>query len=220
MELNRYIDYTLLKPETTTSQIIELCNQAIKYNFYSVCVNSYWVKLVTQQLLTYPKIHVCAVVGFPLGACSSETKVFEAQKAIENGADEIDMVFNIGLFIDNQFELVYQEICKVQEVIKNKKLKVIIETCLLTDEQKIKAAQIIVKAKAAFVKTSTGFNSGGATIKDIMLLKQTIGDSCLVKASGGIKNFQDAEALIVAGASRLGTSGGIEIVNNKTNTNY
>lgn len=212
MELNRYIDHTLLKADAGPSDIIDLCNEAKEYNFKSVCVNSSYTKLVAENLKN-TGIHVCTVIGFPLGAMDSDAKAYEAKRAIENGADEIDMVINIGQLKESNYDYVKKDIEKVFEETKDKAiLKVIIETCLLNDYEIIKASGIIMESGAEFVKTSTGFSSGGASIRDVKFIKGIVGDRLQIKASGGIRSKEDAMSMIRAGASRLGTSKSIQII--------
>lgn len=216
------IDHTLLKADATKEQIIKLVTEAKEYSFASVCVNPTWVKTAAEMLADTPNVKVCTVIGFPLGATTSETKAFETTNAIENGANEIDMVINIGALKGNQDELVEKDIRSVVEAAKGKALvKVIIETCLLTDEEKIKACQLAVKAGADYVKTSTGFSTGGATVEDIRLMRQTVGANIGVKASGGVRSREDALAMIEAGATRIGASSGVAICNGEvSNSQY
>ncbi|XJZ27995.1 deoxyribose-phosphate aldolase [Bacillota bacterium Lsc_1132] len=213
------IDHTLLKANATRAEIVKLAEEAKKYSFASVCVNPTWVQTAAELLADTPEVKVCTVIGFPLGAATSETKAFETKNAIENGATEVDMVINIGALKDNQDEFVEQDIRAVVEAAKGKALtKVIIETCLLTDEEKVRACQLAVKAGADFVKTSTGFSTGGATVEDIQLMRQTVGPEIGVKASGGIRSREDAVAMIEAGATRIGASSGVAIVKGETST--
>lgn len=211
MELNKYIDHTLLKADATSDDIKKICDEAIKYDFKSVCVNSCYTSLV-KECLKGSDVLVCSVVGFPLGTMSKKAKAFEAKTAIEDGSDEIDMVINIGKLKEQDYAYVEEDIKAVREATQGKILKVIIETCLLTDEEKIKACEISVKCKADFVKTSTGFSTGGAKVEDVKLMKDTVGDKALVKASGGVHNKEEALAMIEAGADRIGASSGIKIV--------
>jgi len=208
-----YIDHTILKPDATLSMITKLCEEAKQYHFASVCVNPTWVSFCSDYLKDCD-VKVCTVIGFPLGATTSAVKVFEAQDAIKNGADEIDMVINVGALKDGHNELVYNDIKAVVDACQGHCVKVIIETCLLTDEEKITACQLAMKAHATFVKTSTGFSTGGATVHDVALMKETVGDHCLVKASGGVRTYDDMKAMIDAGASRIGTSSGIKLISN------
>jgi len=206
------IDHTLLKADATTEEIVKLVEEAKEYLFASVCVNPTWVRTAAGMLADTPEVKVCTVIGFPLGATTPETKAFETKNAIENGADEIDMVINVGALKDNQDDLVERDIRAVVEAAKGKALvKVIIETCLLTKEEKIRACEISVKAGADYVKTSTGFSTGGATVEDIRLMRQTVGPEIGVKASGGVRSREDALAMVEAGATRIGASSGVSI---------
>lgn len=211
MQLSRYIDHTLLRPEATLAQIETLCKEAKEHNFFSVCVNTSYVKTCA-DLLKGSNVKVCCVVGFPLGAMDSESKAFETSTAIKNGATEIDMVVQIGAVKDKRKDYVTTDIAAVVKAADGNTVKVIIETSLLNDDEKKFACQCAMDAKAHFVKTSTGFAGGGATVEDVRLMKSVVGDKLQVKASGGIKNLQSAEAMIAAGASRLGTSSGISLV--------
>jgi len=215
-KIARMIDHTVLKADTTEQQIIKLCEEAKEYNFASVCVNPTWVKK-SAELLAGTEVKVCTVIGFPLGANTPEVKAFEVEQAIKDGATEVDMVINIGALKDGNNELVERDIKAVVDAAKGKALtKVIIETCLLTDEEKTRACELSVKAGADYVKTSTGFSTGGATKEDIALMRKTVGPDIGVKASGGVRNAADAEAMIAAGATRIGASAGIEICNGLT----
>ncbi|MFJ7975000.1 deoxyribose-phosphate aldolase [Peribacillus sp. JNUCC 23] len=210
------IDHTLLKADATKAQIKQLCEEAREHHFASVCVNPTWVTYAS-ELLAGSDVVVCTVIGFPLGANTPETKAFETKNAIENGANEVDMVINIGALKDQDDELVERDIRAVIESSKGKALsKVIIETSLLTEEEKIRACELAVKAGADYVKTSTGFSTGGATPEDIALMRKTVGPSIGVKASGGVRNTEDATKVIEAGATRIGASAGIAIVNGLT----
>ena len=212
MNLNKYIDHTLLKADATKEKILTLCEQAREYDFASVCVNSCWVK-TCKEALKGTDVNVCTVVGFPLGAMSKEGKVFETRQAIEDGADEIDMVINIGALKDRDYDFVTKDIAAVVEAAQGRVVKVIIEACLLTDEEKVEACRCSVKAGATFVKTSTGFSTGGATPEDVKLMYETVKDTGLkVKAAGGIRSLADAEKMIEAGAERLGCSAGMQIM--------
>ncbi|WP_445612726.1 deoxyribose-phosphate aldolase [Geobacillus sp. YF-1] len=212
----KMIDHTLLKPEATKEQIIQLCREAKQYGFASVCVNPAWVKAAAREL-SGTDVRVCTVIGFPLGATTPETKAFETNNAIENGAGEVDMVINIGALKSGDDELVERDIRAVVEAAAGKALvKVIIETALLTDEEKVRACQLAVKAGADYVKTSTGFSGGGATVEDVALMRRTVGDKAGVKASGGVRDRETAEAMIAAGATRIGTSSGVAIVRGQT----
>ncbi len=218
MKLNKYIDHTLLKPEATKEQIKKICEEAKEYNFKSVCVNPTQVAYA-KELLCDSDVLVCTVIGFPLGANTSSVKAFETKDAIKNGADEIDMVVNIGAIKDQNYELVKKDIESVVDSSSDKLVKVIIETCLLTDQEKRKLCQIVIEAGADFIKTSTGFSTGGATKEDISLFKEEVEDKIGIKASGGVRNIEDADIMIECGATRLGTSGGVQIIkgeNSKT----
>lgn len=211
MELNKYIDHTLLKPEATKKQITKLCEEARQYDFASVCVNTCYVPLA-KQLLAGSDVKVCCVVGFPLGAMDTVSKAFEAKTAVENGAQEVDMVINIGALKDKDYDYVTKDIAAVVEASKPAIVKVIIEACLLTDEEKVEACKCSMNAKAEFVKTSTGFSTHGATPEDVALMKKTVGDVCKVKAAGGVRSYNDAMKMIEAGADRLGCSAGIKVM--------
>ena len=211
MEINRYIEHTTLKAMVQKDEIKKLCDEAKEYKFYSVCVNGANVPFAYSQVKD-SDVKVAATVGFPLGAMSTEVKVFEAKNAIENGASEIDMVINVGALKDKEYEYVEKEISEIKKAIGNNVLKVIIETCYLTDEEKRKACELSVNAKADFVKTSTGFGTGGATLEDVKLMKEVVGDKAQIKASGGVKDLDTAKKYIELGATRLGTSSGIEII--------
>lgn len=212
MNLNRYIDHTALKADTDLSQIEKLCKEAREYDFFSVCVNSYFVKKAS-SLLVGTQVKVCTVVGFPLGASTMETKRFEAIRAMTEGASEIDMVVNISAIKSKDWQYVLDDMSSLAQVVhqQNGLLKVILETCLLTEEEKVKVCELAVKAKVDFVKTSTGFSSSGATFQDIKLMKSIVGQIG-VKASGGIRDLETALKMIEAGATRLGTSAGVEIM--------
>jgi len=211
-DVAKYIDHTLLKPEATEEQLNKLCDEAIKYGFYSVCVNTSWAKHCAKRLRG-TDVKLTVVVGFPLGAMSGRSKGFETRHAIEEGADEIDMVLNIGALKSCNLKLVEDDIRWVlRSCRQNTVLKVIIEAALLTDEEKILACEIIKKTGADFVKTSTGFASGGATVHDVALMRRTIGPKMGLKAAGGVRCFEDAVAMIKAGATRLGVSGSVKIV--------
>ena len=207
------IDHTLLKPDVQAEQINQLCEEAKEYKFASVCVNPTWVAHC-HELLKDSDVKVCTVVGFPLGATTLETKVFEAKQAVENGATEVDMVINIGSLKDHRFEEVETEIKESVEAVKGRAIvKVIIETVLLDQDEKVKACELAKLAGADFVKTSTGFAGGGATVDDIRLMRLTVGPEMGVKASGGVRNLEDANAMLDAGATRIGASAGVDIVN-------
>ncbi|MBZ2151453.1 deoxyribose-phosphate aldolase [Streptococcus cristatus] len=211
MKLNKYIDHTLLKPDASQEQIKTLIEEAKKYDFASVCVNPTWVNFAAQALKA-TDVKVCTVIGFPLGANTPELKAFETSDAIQNGANEIDMVINIGALKSRNFDLVERDIRAVVEAAKGTLVKVIIETCLLTDDEKVKACQIAQKAGADFVKTSTGFSTGGATVADVALMRKTVGPDMGVKASGGARSYEDALAFIKAGATRIGASSSVAIM--------
>ncbi len=209
--IGKYIDHTLLKPDATEEQIHRLCNEAKDFHFAAVCVNPTWVKLCA-ELLKETNVKICTVVGFPLGANTSETKAEEARQAVANGASEIDMVINIGAMKSGKFRLVREDILEVRWAAPNAMLKVIIETCLLTDDEKWLACRLAEETGADFVKTSTGFSVKGATVADVILMRQTVSPKVGVKASGGIKTYEDAMKMIDAGANRIGTSSGVAIV--------
>jgi len=210
--ITAFIDHTLLKPEATVGQIERLCQEARRYDFAAVCVNPIHVKLAS-ELLQGTGVEVCTVVGFPLGATLTGVKVFETEQVIKKGATEVDMVINIGALKEGNTKLVEQDIAAVTETAHQNDAicKVIIETALLTDEEKVQACQLAKKAGADFVKTSTGFSSGGATVEDVTLMHQTVGPEVRVKAAGGIKNLADAYKMVAAGATRLGVSAGVTI---------
>ncbi|MFJ7184119.1 deoxyribose-phosphate aldolase [Lysinibacillus xylanilyticus] len=215
MEQNfaRMIDHTLLKAEATKEQIEKLCAEAKQFNFASVCVNPTWVKN-SSELLQGSDVLVCTVIGFPLGANTPAVKAFEAKDAIANGAQEVDMVINIGALKDKNYDLVQADIAAVVEAAKgNALVKVIIESCLLTDEEKVKACELAVAAGADYVKTSTGFSTGGATAEDIALMRKTVGLDLGVKASGGVRSLEDMKKMVEAGATRIGASSGVAIMN-------
>lgn len=213
MNLNQYIDHTLLKPEANLAQIEKLCQEAKENNFFSVCINSYYVKTCV-QLLNGSSVKVCTVVGFPLGASTMETKRFEAMKAVAEGAKEIDMVMNISAAKSGNWQYVLDDMSSLAQVCHQQGtiLKVILETCLLTQEEKKMACELAVKAGVDFVKTSTGFSTGGATIEDVKLMRSIVGPNIGVKASGAIRDTETAKAMIEAGATRLGTSASVDIV--------
>ena len=211
MNINSYIDHTLLRSTATERDIIDHCNEAKKYNFYTVCVNSCYVRLA-KQLLKDSEVKICTVVGFPLGASSTEAKVFEAKQAINDGADEIDMVMNLGEFKSKNYVEVFKDIKEVKTAIGKTPLKVIIEISELSKNGIVKACEICVDAKADFVKTSTGFSKSGATLTAVKIMKKTVKDNCQIKASGGIRDFETAKKYIDAGVNRLGTSSGIAII--------
>lgn len=214
MNLSKYIDHTILKPDATAEQVDAICAEALQYDFASVCVNQYNTKRVKEKL-SGSNVLVCTVVGFPLGAVTKEVKAFETECAIKDGADEIDMVINIGALKDGLDDLVLEDIKAVVEAAQGRTVKVIIETCLLTDEEKVRACELSVKAKAHFVKTSTGFSTGGATVSDVALMRKTVGTNAFVKASGGVRDYDGAMAVINAGADRIGASSGVKIMNHQ-----
>lgn len=211
MELNKYIDHTLLKADATKEQITKLCQEARQYDFASVCVNTSYVPLAS-KLLEGSDVKVCCVVGFPLGAMDSVSKAFEAKTAVANGAKEVDMVINIGALKDKDYDYVTKDIEAVVNASKPAIVKVIIETCLLNDDEKVAACKCAMDAKAEFVKTSTGFSTHGATVEDVKLMADTVKGVCKVKAAGGIRTYEDALKMIEAGANRLGCSAGIKIM--------
>ncbi|MCH1624986.1 deoxyribose-phosphate aldolase [Fredinandcohnia quinoae] len=214
----KLIDHTALKADTTKNQIITLCEEAKEYGFASVCVNPTWVEMAA-GLLAGTEVKVCTVIGFPLGANTPETKAFEVSNAIQNGATEVDMVINIGALKDKNDELVEKDIRAVVEAAKGKALtKVIIETSLLSEEEKVRACELAVKAGADFVKTSTGFSTGGATVEDIKLMRKTVGPDLGVKASGGVRDAKGTQDMVEAGATRIGASAGVSIVKGLSGT--
>ena len=217
MKTSKYIDHTVLKPETTKAQIIALCEEAKTHDFASVCVNPTWVSLCAKELQK-TDVLVCTVIGFPLGATLKEVKAFETKLSIEAGATEIDMVINVGEAKDGNWDAVYEDIKAVVDAANGVLVKVIIETCFLTDDEKVKACEMAVKAGAQYVKTSTGFGTGGATVEDVRLMRKTVGKEIGVKASGGVRTGNDMEAMVEAGATRIGTSGGVALVQGKENT--
>ncbi len=215
MTMNRMIDHTNLKPEARKEDILKLINEAKEHHFASVCVNPVWVELAAKELKG-TDVKVCTVIGFPLGANTIETKAFETKDAIEKGAEEIDMVINISKLKDGEYDDVKADISGVVEAAKGKALvKVIIETCLLTNEEKEIACNLAKEAGADYVKTSTGFSTGGATVEDVALMAKTVGQNMGVKASGGVRTKKDATSMIEAGATRLGASSGVAIVSEK-----
>ena len=210
--ISSIIDHTLLKPDATEDDVKRICEEALTYGFASVCVNPCWVKLAS-QLLTGSNVKTCTVIGFPLGANTTEVKTFEAKNAINNGAEELDMVINIGALKSKKYDKVKQDIERIVEVAApSVTVKVILETSLLTDEEKKKAAIIAMEAGADFVKTSTGFGPGGATVYDVKLLKGVVGNRIGIKAAGGIRTYEKALQMISAGAIRIGTSSGVQII--------
>ena len=212
-EFAQWIDHTLLKPDAAQKDIEHICNEALEYNFASVCINPLWVPLAHKMLLG-AKTKVCTVVGFPLGATLPEVKAAETRTVVEKGAEEIDMVMNIGALKSGDYELVERDIRSVVRAAGGRIVKVILETCLLSDEEKVKASAISQHAGANFVKTSTGFSSGGATVKDVALMRKTVGSKMGVKASGGVHNYEEACEMVKAGATRIGASASVAIVAN------
>lgn len=211
MNYAKFIDHTLLKPESTRQQIDQIIDEAKEYNFKSICVNPTHVKYAAERL-NDSGVLVCTVIGFPLGATTTATKIFETEDAIKNGATELDMVINIGALKDGRFEDVQKDIEGVVGAANGKTVKVIIETVLLSDEEKVKASELAKAAGADFVKTSTGFARGGATPEDVKLMKDTVGDELEVKASGGVRSLEDFNKMIDAGATRIGASAGVQII--------
>lgn len=213
MNYNKMIDHTVLKADATKAMVAKIIDEAKEYNFASVCVNPTWVAYCAQALAD-SDVKVCTVIGFPLGANTSAVKAFETKDAIANGADEIDMVINIGALKDGNTDLVFNDIKAVVDAAAGKCVKVIIETCLLTDEEIVTVCKLAKGAQATFVKTSTGFSTGGATPEAVSLMKQTVGDDLEVKASGGVRTIEDMEKVVAAGATRIGTSVGCKLVKN------
>ena len=209
-EILSHVDHTLLKPEATWPQIQTLCDEAIANHTASVCINTCYVKQAVEYMAG--RIPVCCVVGFPLGAMDTASKCFEAKTAVENGAEEVDMVINIGWLKDKRYELIEDEIKKLKSICKDKVLKVIIETCFLTDDEKIRMCDIVTSAGADYIKTSTGFGTAGATFDDIKLFSEHIGEGVKMKAAGGISSLDDAERFLELGADRLGTSRVVKII--------
>ena len=216
-ELAGYIDHTLLKPDAAEAQIKTLCDEAVQYDFKSVCVNTTWIAYCA-DLLKSSEVITCAVAGFPLGAMETEAKAYEARHAVELGAGEVDMVLNIGALKSGKTDLVRKDIAAVVKAAGNADVKVIIEACLLSDEEKVTACRLSKEAGAAFVKTSTGMSTHGATVEDVRLMRETVGPDMGVKAAGGVRTLDDAMAMIEAGATRIGTSGGIKILAGEINT--
>lgn len=215
MNLAKYIDHTLLKPDATRADIEKLCQEAKAHGFFSVCVNGSWVTTAA-EFLKGSDVAVAAVTGFPLGAMSTAAKAYETKQAVEDGASEIDTVINIGRLKDKDDAYVLADLKAVVAAAGGQKVKVIFETCLLNEEEKVRACHLSVEAGAAFVKTSTGFSTGGATLEDVKLMVREVAGKCEVKASGGVRDIAAAEAMIAAGATRLGTSSGIAILQGKT----
>lgn len=217
--MNTYIDHTLLKADAVRGQIEVLCQEAKKNSFASVCVNTYWVSTCAKALAN-SSIKVCTVVGFPLGAMSSSAKAFETSQAICDGAQEIDMVINIGELKDKNDQVVLDDIKGVVKAAQGHCVKVILETCLLSEEEIVRACKLCVEAKATFVKTSTGFSSAGATVEHVALIKKSVNGACKVKAAGGVRTYADLEAMIEAGADRIGTSAGVDLMQGKSTEGY
>lgn len=211
LEINRLIDHTLLKPDATKDSIIKLCEEAKQYNFMSVCVNPYYVRLCAEELKD-SNVKVCTVIGFPLGANTTLVKVEETKQAIKDGATEIDMVINIGALKNKDYKYVKNEISQIKKACGSLILKVILETCLLSDEEIVIASKLSKEANADFVKTSTGFSKGGATIEAVKLMRETVGPNMGVKASGGVHSYEDAINMVNAGANRIGASSGVKII--------
>ncbi len=212
-ELAKWIDHTLLKPDATQADIEAVCSDAREHGFASVCINPTWVPLAYKMLRGYES-RVCTVIGFPLGATFPEVKAAEARLAVEQGADEVDMVINIGALKSGDYQLVEHDIRSVVRAAGRRIVKVILETCLLTDEEKVQASAISKKAGANFVKTSTGFSTGGATVKDVALMRKAVGSEMGVKASGGVRTYEEACKMVEAGATRIGASASVAIVGN------
>ena len=218
MKINQYIDHTILKADARKDEVKKIVEETLEYNFKSICVNSSYVAMIRDM---DKDIRITSVIGFPLGAMTTKAKVFETEDAIKDGADEIDMVINVGRLKDKDYAYVLEDIKEVKKACGDKILKVIIETCLLDDEEKIKVCELSKEAGADFVKTSTGFSTGGATAKDIKLMRETVGEELGVKASGGVRSLEDAELMIENGASRIGASASIAICEGtKSNSTY
>lgn len=213
MQINKFIDHTILKATATKDDVRKICEEAIKYDFKSVCINPANVAYA-KELLEDSDVLVCTVIGFPLGANTKEIKALETLDAIKNGADEIDMVINVGKAKEHDFAYIEEEIKLVVASAAGKTVKVIIETCYLTDEEKVECCKAALNAKATFVKTSTGFGTGGATVEDVRLMRETVKEEMGVKASGGVRSLEDLEAMVEAGASRIGASSGVAIMQN------
>ena len=209
--MNKLIDHTLLKPDASVKAVRKLCEEALEYKFASVCINPYFVPLAA-KMLKGSDVKVCTVIGFPLGATLSQVKKFEAEEAVEAGADEIDMVLNISMAKEHNYDYIENEVKLVKEGCQGKLLKLILETCLLTDEEIIECSKAAVRGNADYVKTSTGFSTGGATVHAVELMRKSVGPNIGVKASGGVHNKEEAEAMVKAGATRIGASAGVQIV--------
>lgn len=205
-DIFKYVDHTKLSATATSEEILKLCSEAVEYGTASVCIPPCYISLAKKE---YPSLNICTVIGFPLGYCTTETKVFETKDAVANGADEIDMVINVGMVKNKQFDAVLDEIKAVKKACSGKLLKVIIEACYLTDEEKVKLCKIVTEAEADYIKTSTGFGTGGATPGDIVIFKNNIGENVKMKAAGGIRTQEDMEKFIELGCSRIGTSGAV-----------
>lgn len=219
MNVAKMIDHTILKPNVTDADVIKVCSEAKEYGFFSVCVNPYFVPLVAKELQG-TDVKVTSVIGFPLGASTTFIKAAEAKKAVEDGANEIDMVINVSALKDGKYDFVQNDIAAVVDAIRGKAiLKVILETCLLTKEEIVKGCELSKAAGAQFVKTSTGFSTGGATVEDVKLMKQTVGDALEVKASGGVRDYDTAMAVIQAGATRIGASSSVDIATHSKTSN-
>ena len=215
MKLNKFIDHTLLKADASKAQIKKLCEEAKEYDFKTVCINPSWIEFAINELKG-SDVGVCTVIGFPLGAMTTEAKSFEAADAIEKGVSEIDMVLHIGKLKDGDYEYIVKDIKAVKDACGEIPLKVIIETCLLTDEEKAIASKACIDAGADFVKTSTGFSTSGATIEDVVLIKEIVGDKAKIKAAGGVRSYEDLLAMVDAGADRIGTSSGVKLLEGKS----
>ncbi|MGN0024069.1 MAG: deoxyribose-phosphate aldolase [Candidatus Avelusimicrobium sp.] len=210
----KLIDHTILKPVATKEDVRRICDEAKTYGFFSVCINPYWVTYA-KELLKGADVKVCTVIGFPLGANTTAVKEYETADALKNGADEIDMVINIGALKSGDYETVFNDIAAVRKACEGKILKVIIETSQLTEEEKVKACKLAAEAKADFVKTSTGFTGGGATVADVALMRASVPANMQVKASGGVRSREDFDAMVKAGATRIGASSGVKIIEGK-----
>ena len=223
MKLNKMIDHTKLGANVTKAQIDQLLEEAKTYDFKSVFINPIWVKYAAHKL-KHTNVLTCTVIGFPHGTHQPNVKVFEAEQAILDGAEELDMVINVHALKSKDYHTVKEEIKGIVDIAEGRYVKVILETCYLTDEEIVKACEIAVQAGANFVKTSTGFGTGGATVEHVKLMKQTVGDACEVKASGGVRTYEDAVKMVEAGATRIGTSNGVQIVtggnNDDSNSSY
>ena len=219
MRYASYIDHTLLRADASEKEIKKLCNEAKEYGFFSVCVNPMYVKLA-KKLLKGSEVKVCTVIGFPLGANTTKTKIFEVKNAIKEGADEVDVVFNIAKFKDKKYTYVGKELAKIVDVCNKKTLvKVIVETCYLTQEEILRACKLVYECGVDYIKTSTGFGTYGARVEDVKLMKNECRDKLKIKASGGIKTLKQVEEYILAGAERIGTSSGVSIINEQREEN-